>query len=346
MRLIVDFQDADIRGKWPISNNICCIVTTYNHENFMEEVLNSILTQDNVDFHILIHDDASTDSTLKKIQYIQSQNPNQITVISQKTNQWSRGIPIAERLINSVNSEFIALCEGDDYWTDRNKLFKQLNYLQNHLDCGLVFHDIEIENLSKNYEYEKNLNDVLSVTSVKKIFDYLDLAKGNFIMTCTVFFKKKAIRPEYFNSMHNVLPGDWLLFSHISERYKLHFMDEKMATYRLHESNSWANSKSSYRLLNFINAYWFASSRIAEAVRPTFQRNLINYLWSLEEIEDFDNPINEHRVKYNELNNTNNELNNTNNELSNAYDQLINSRSWRLTQPLRSLKGVLKGIRK
>lgn len=346
MRLIVDFQDTDIHGKWPISNNICCVVTTYNHENFIEEVLKSILTQDNVDFHILIHDDASTDSTLRKILYIQSQNPNQITVISQKTNQWSRGVPILVRLINSVESEFIALCEGDDYWTDKDKLFKQLNYLQNYQDCGLVFHDIEIENSSKNYEYEKNLKDILSVTSVKKIFDYLDLAKGNFIMTCTVFFKKKAIRPEYLNSMHNVLPGDWLLFSHISERYKLHFMDEKMATYRLHESNSWANSTYSYRLLKFINAYWFASSRIAEVVRPAFQRELINYLWKLDEIEDYDNPINEYRVKYNELINANNELSNANNELSNTNDQLIKSKSWRLTQPLRSLKCFLKGIKK
>jgi glycosyltransferase involved in cell wall biosynthesis len=353
MKLIVDFQDADIRGKWPISNNICCIVTTYNQENFIEEVLESILTQDDVDFHILIHDDASTDSTLRKILYIQSQNPNQITVISQKTNQWSRGIPISARLINSVNSEFIALCEGDDYWKDRNKLFKQLNYLQNNLDCGLVFHDIEIENSSKNYEYEKNLKDALSVTSIKKIFDHLDLAKGNFIMTCTVFFKKKAIRPEYFNSMHDVLPGDWLFFSHISERYKLHFMDEKMATYRLHKSNSWANSTSSYQVLNFINAYWFASSRIAEVVRPAYQRELISHLWNLGEIEDYDNPIIEYRIKYdelnktnNELNKTNNELNKTNNELNKTYNQLINSRSWRLTQPLRSLKGMLKGVKK
>jgi len=353
MKLIVDFQDAEIHGKWPISNNICCIVPTYNHENFIQDALKSILTQDNVDFHILIHDDASTDSTLKEILHIQSQNPNQVTVISQKTNQRSRGHPILARLMNSVNSEYIALCEGDDYWTDRNKLFKQLDYLQNHLDCGLVFHDIEIENLSKNYEYEKNLKEILSVTGVKKIFDYLDLAKGNFIMTCTVFFKKNAIRPEYLDSMHNVLPGDWLLFSHISEKYELHFMDEKMATYRLHGSNSWANSTSSYRLSNFINAYWFASSRMAEVVRPAFQRSLINYLWCLEEIEDYDNPINEYRVKYNELNNINNELNNINNELNNINNelnninnQLINSRSWRLTQPLRSLKSLLEGLKK
>ena len=346
MKLIVNFQDVDIHGKWPISNNICCLVPTYNHENFIEDAIKSILAQDDVDFHILIHDDASTDSTLRKILDMQSQNPNQITVISQKTNQMSRGTPIILGLLDSINSEFFAYCDGDDYWTDRNKLFKQLNYLQNHLDCGLVFHDIEIENSSKNCEYEKNLKDILSVTRIKKVFDYLDLAKGNFIMSCTVFFKKKAIRAEYLNSMHNVLPGDWLLFSQISERYKLHFMDEKMATYRLHESNSWASSTSSYQVLNFINAYWFASSRIAEVVRPAYQRELINHLWNLGEIEDYDNPIIEYRNKYNELNNANVELNNANVELNNANEQLINSRSWRLTQPLRTLKGILNGIKK
>jgi hypothetical protein len=73
---------------------------------------------------------------------------------------------------------------------------------------------------------------------------------------------------------------------------------------------------------------------------------MINRLWNLDEIEDYDNPINEYRVKYNELNNINNELNNINNELNNINNQLINSRSWRLTQPLRLLKSLLEGLKK
>jgi peptidoglycan hydrolase CwlO-like protein len=95
-------------------------------------------------------------------------------------------------------------------------------------------------------------------------------------------------------------------------------------------------------------------------VRPAYQRELISHLWNLGEIEDYDNPIIEYRIKYdelnktnnelnktnNELNKTNNEINKTNNELNKTYNQLINSRSWRLTQPLRSLKGMLKGVKK
>ncbi|NLZ74160.1 MAG: glycosyltransferase, partial [Bacteroidales bacterium] len=121
----------------PIVSIICI---TYNHEKFIREAIEGFLNQI-VDFpiEIIIHDDASTDSTAKIICEYASIYKDKIKPILQKENQKSKGLGIVSRTVfNAAQGKYIALCEGDDYWTDPFKLQKQVDFLEANMDVSLT----------------------------------------------------------------------------------------------------------------------------------------------------------------------------------------------------------------
>lgn len=101
-----------------IQVSIICI--TYNHENYIEDAIKGFLMQEtSFSYEILIHDDASTDHTVQIIQKYVKQYPSLIRPIYQSENQYSKGINIlSEYIYPQAKGKYIALCEGDDYWTD------------------------------------------------------------------------------------------------------------------------------------------------------------------------------------------------------------------------------------
>lgn len=110
--------------------SIICI--TYNQAEYLSSCLDSIFSQQ-VDFQVelIIHDDASTDSTTEIISQYIKKCPFQIKTILQKENQYSKGIDIFSKYIYpKVEGKYIAICEGDDYWTDSRKLSIQIKMLE------------------------------------------------------------------------------------------------------------------------------------------------------------------------------------------------------------------------
>ncbi len=110
--------------------SICC--STYNHEKFICEALDGFLIQKcNFPVEILIHEDCSTDNTAAIIKEYQQKYPHLIKPVFQKENQYSKGIkPFTHLLYPRARGKYIALCEGDDYWTDPYKLQKQVDVLE------------------------------------------------------------------------------------------------------------------------------------------------------------------------------------------------------------------------
>lgn len=132
--------------------SISCI--TYNHEPYIAQTLDGFLMQKtSFPFEILIHDDASTDRTADIIREYEKKFPNLIKPIYQKENQYSKGFTSVSAAWNfpRAQGKYIALCEGDDYWIDENKLQMQVDFLENNPEYGMCYTNFNlVSEKSKN----------------------------------------------------------------------------------------------------------------------------------------------------------------------------------------------------
>ena len=120
---------------------VSILCNTHNHEAYIAKAIDSFLMQKtDFDFEICIHDDASTDKTPEILRSYEAKYPDLIKVIYQKENQFTQGKLIME--INSARAlgDYLAVCDGDDCWTDPNKLQTQTDLLDKNPDVSLIIH--------------------------------------------------------------------------------------------------------------------------------------------------------------------------------------------------------------
>ncbi len=211
--------------------SICCV--TYNHEPYIHDCLNGFIMQKtNFPFEVLIHDDASTDKTADIIREYEAKYPNIIKPVYQSENQFSKkvGINITYQFPRA-KGKYIAMCEGDDYWTDPLKLQKQVDFLEKNEEYSACFHDVEIVN-KDNKPLENKNNYEIKYIDNQTDFDFDDfLFRGNHIHTPSVVFRAKNI--ENF-ILPNVVTGDYFLHLHNAYNGKIKRFEAKMAAYRVH----------------------------------------------------------------------------------------------------------------
>lgn len=213
--------------------SICCI--TYNQADYLKEALDGFLKQKtNFKYEVIIHDDASTDGTTDIIKEYEKKYPDIIKPIYEEENQYSKG---CKRILNftfeKAVGKYIAICEGDDYWTDENKLQKQVEYMEAHPDCTFCFHNATILNMKDNstrdfVPYAKNLKKYIKKDSK---YNVSELELLEFIPTASFMFRKENLdkMPKWFNKC---FVGDWPLKMIMTNFGYAYFMNEKMCVYR------------------------------------------------------------------------------------------------------------------
>ncbi|MEK4129136.1 glycosyltransferase [Solibacillus sp. FSL W8-0474] len=240
---------------------------TYNHENFIAEAIESFLMQKtNFMFEILIHDDASTDRTPEIIKEYELKYPDLIKPILQLENQYSRGGSV--NTINFINlnrakGKYIAVCEGDDYWTDPYKLQKQVDYMEKNIDCSLCVHSGHVVAAA-----DKTIQSSNRPNKGNKIFTVEEVIEGGgglFLTNSMLFPKKFALERNEF--LDNAPVGDYPYAINLSLLGKVYYIDEFMSAYRVGDSASWTarefnsieNKKRHYaeieKMLDNINVY-------------------------------------------------------------------------------------------
>lgn len=124
-----------------IKVSVYCLA--YNHEKFIRNALEGFVNQKtNFKYEVIIHDDASTDNTANIIREYENKYPDIVKAIYQTENQHSKGIRIFKTFIYPMaKGKYIAVCEGDDYWCDNNKLQKQFDYMEKHSECSMCVHN-------------------------------------------------------------------------------------------------------------------------------------------------------------------------------------------------------------
>ena len=123
--------------------SIYCL--TYNHEKYIRDCLDGLLMQKtDFPFEIIVHDDASTDGTQSIIREYETAHPQVIHTICQKENQRQKKVPMVKNFIfPKVRGKYVAICEGDDYWTDAAKLQTQVELLEKHPECHFCVCGVE-----------------------------------------------------------------------------------------------------------------------------------------------------------------------------------------------------------
>lgn len=220
--------------------SINCI--TYNHEKYIADAIESFLMQTtNFNIEILIHDDASTDSTAEIIREYEVKYPDLIKPIYQKENQYSKGNSVNRINIKRAKGKYIALCEGDDYWLDPYKLQKQVDYMEKHPECSLCVHGGEVVTAA-----EKKTISYNRANKGNKDFRVEEVIEGGgalFITNSMLFpLRFYSERPKFFE----ISPvGDYPLAINLSLLGTVHYMDEIMSAYREGVSGSWTDKNMS-----------------------------------------------------------------------------------------------------
>lgn len=131
--------------------DVAVFILAYNHEKWIQKSIDSILKQKvNFRIKVYIHDDCSTDNTKKVIEEAYQIHPEIIVPILQETNQFSKGSSIFNIVMPLLNCDFVALCEGDDFWIDENKLQIQYNYMKSHKNCSYCFGNAMLVDINNN----------------------------------------------------------------------------------------------------------------------------------------------------------------------------------------------------
>ena len=206
-----------------------CIVT-YNEEKYVSQAIDSVLAQKcSSEIHLYIGQDASTDGTGDICKRYAAEHPDQITLITQTQNKGlvANTKDVLERIV-SDGCEYVAMLDGDDFWTDELKLQKQLTFLQNHPDYGFVHTN---QRILYNDTFYK---DDIRVDAVSGDLWNIAGQKGTAIANCTAFFRTELLR--YCNMQDFIDYGfksaDYPMYIIFMKHAKFQFLPDVTAVWR------------------------------------------------------------------------------------------------------------------
>lgn len=225
-----------------------CVIT-YNHEKYISQCLESIISQEcNFSYEVVIRDDCSTDSTKKIIESFRKKHPNIIRLIDSDKNIGANKNLL--KVFEKSRGRYIALCEGDDYWINSKKLQIQIDAMRAHAGATFCSHACRIHDREGLGEvaYIKGVNSLAETTCD----DILNVS-GQFSPTGSYFFTREAIStlPEWFA---DAPVGDFFIemYGVVAGR-GLH-LNQPMSAYRTFSENSWStqnNEQNAQQLVNF-----------------------------------------------------------------------------------------------
>lgn len=215
--------------------SVLCI--TYNHENFIRDTLEGFLMQKtNFAYEVLIHEDASTDSTAMILKDYEQHNPDIIKVVYEKENKYGKGIDYFYDILAPISKgKYLALCEGDDAWIDEDKLQIQVDYMEEHTECSLIGHKAflqyppnwsgERDPRSMGYRYEGNV-------PYESMFKEWKIPTGSFLFRKHLYMEI----PQFFR---NAPTGDEPIEFYLAGRGDVYFLNRVMSVYNKMASDSW-----------------------------------------------------------------------------------------------------------
>lgn len=249
---------------YPITNyKLCIICTTYNHASFILDTMNGFSSQKtNFPFVAIIVDDASTDGESSIISSYLNKNfdmanarfeENEDAVITAAIHNNNHNCHFLILLLKynfySIKKEkytlykdwfenvpYMALCEGDDYWTDSNKLQKQVNFLENNLSYSMCYHPVLYKENGKTVSDDKRFDTDKNI-EVNTLIEN----GGAYCATCSLVYRREFAK-EYTKYRRIANVGDWPLQIQLGIKGKVRYLSSIMGVYRVNHPGSWTNT--------------------------------------------------------------------------------------------------------
>ncbi|MDP4201301.1 MAG: glycosyltransferase [Bacteroidota bacterium] len=205
-------------------------IITYNHEKYISDAIEGVLQQNvNFEYEIVICDDCSTDNTRNILIDYQQRYPSLITLRLNKSNQGLK-VNYFENKI-ACRGKYIAICEGDDYWTDPLKLQKQVDFMEQHPEYSMVF-----TNAMEVFDYQTWTKEPSLFCSLEnRDYTGIELLLKWTVPTATVLFRNNI--PYPFKHMDQFMFYDIPLFLRLCEYGKIRGINETTAIYRRHDTS-------------------------------------------------------------------------------------------------------------
>lgn len=235
---------------------IHCLV--YNHEPYLKECLDGFVMQKtDFPFVAIVHDDASTDNSAAIIREYEQKYPDIIHPIYETENQYSRSdgrlIFVMQDAILATGAKYVAICEGDDFWTDPLKLQKQVNILESDPLLMAVVTDTSVVDQKGNVITQKLGNSVPENKEGKyTLRDFFSVPQHHYT-TATVMYSTRNYEEVNKKLLYTISPylGDWQLWIILHSYGPFYYLDEVTCAYRVnptsltHTVNRVARAKAS-----------------------------------------------------------------------------------------------------
>jgi glycosyltransferase involved in cell wall biosynthesis len=213
-------------------------VLTYNHENYIAQMLEgALMQQTDFEFEIVIGDDASTDATQDIIREYDRKRPGIIRAFLHSENQGpSEPREFAGRnnvlqLIKACKGEFVAMCEGDDFWTDPLKLQKQVDYLEQNPEISICHHNMMVIYEDGSPEHFFNNPDQKAISTIEDI-----LEDKWFFATASWMYRNYFLNNDFAEWHSKAAAGDWAIMIQLAAQGKIGYLADVMGVYRKHSA--------------------------------------------------------------------------------------------------------------
>ena len=245
---------------------------TFNQEKFIAQAIESALMQHaNFKYEIVIGEDCSTDRTRDIVWEYQEKYADRIKLLLQSEN-----VGMHKNFVDTYyacRGKYIAILDGDDYWTDPYKLQKQVDFLENNPDFSICFHNMQII-----YENEPRLNRI-SNKNQNEITTINTLACGNYIYTASCVFRNNfIILPDWF---YQCPVGDYPLHLLNAQYGKIKFVNEVMGVYRIHQEGTWGDTSMVHQREKWLEMLELIRDKFDKSIRNSLNKNLCNCIFKL-----------------------------------------------------------------
>jgi len=213
-------------------------VPAYNHEKYIAQMLDGALMQQTTfPFEIVIGDDASTDRTQEIIRDYMDKYPGRIRAFLHEENQGPKeprefaGRNNVLALLKACKGEYVAMCEGDDYWTDTLKLQKQVDFLDANPDFSICHHNVEVIYEDGSPSHFFNNPDQKLVSTIEDI-----LEDKWFMATASWLYRNHFLNNDFADWHAKAAAGDWAVVIQLAAHGKIGYLPETMGIYRKHSA--------------------------------------------------------------------------------------------------------------